>query len=216
MRRPTSRCGATASCAVPAGCEGVTLKATGAALLVVLVGGCARPAPAGEIRLAGSAQQGGVLIGTAPPGSVALRLGDVPVRLAGDGRFVVGFGRDAVDSATLTATLADGGTVARTLPVASRDWQVEAIPSLSLHKASELNPEYEALRSAERASIAAAQGGDTDEAGWTQAFVWPAVGRVSGVYGSQRILGGVPASPALRRRYRRARRHAPSSRPPPG
>ncbi len=166
-----------------------------ATLLTVVVGGCARPAPAGEIALTGTAQQGGVMIGTAPPGTVALRLGDKPVRVAGDGRFIVGFGRDAAASATLTATLGDGGTVMRAFPVAQRVWQVESIPSLSLHKSAEPDPVYEAMRSAELATIVAARTGETSETGWAEAFVWPANGRVSGVYGSQRILGGVPASP---------------------
>ncbi len=200
MRRPISRCAATATCAPREDFEaddreGARLTRVVAALLVASVAGCARPVPAGEIRLTGTAQQGCILIGTAPPGTMSLRLGNKPVRLAGDGRFVVGFGRDAPNSATLTAILRDGGAVSRTLPVAGRTWQVESIPSLSLHKTSEPNPAYEALRAAELASIAAARAGETTETGWTQAFVWPAVGRISGVYGSQRILGGVPASP---------------------
>ena len=31
--------------------------------------------------------------------------------------------------------------------------------------------------------------------GWTERFAWPATGRISGIYGSQRILGGVPRNP---------------------
>src|SRR3546814_4211242 len=31
--------------------------------------------------------------------------------------------------------------------------------------------------------------------GWQQRWVWPVIGRISGVYGSQRILGGVPRDP---------------------
>ncbi|QXQ05113.1 M23 family metallopeptidase [Sphingosinicellaceae bacterium] len=165
-----------------------------AGILLALLVGCAKPVPAGEISLAGHAEQGGLLFGIAPPGTSVLRLGDVPVRLAGDGRFVVGFGRDAPASAILTATLADGRAVTRTVDVEKRTYQVESIPSLH-RPTTGPSPEYEAMRAPELAMITGARTGETSETGWTQAFEWPAQGRISGVYGSQRILGGVPSSP---------------------
>lgn len=169
------------------------MKRTLAGLILALVAACAKPVPAGEIMLTGHAEQGGLLFGTAPPGTSQLRLGDVPVRLTGDGRFVVGFGRNAPASATLTATLDDGRAVVRTVAVAPRQWQVEAIPGL--RRSTGPSAEYELIRAPELAKIAAARSGETPETGWTQAFAWPATGRISGVYGSQRILGGVPGSP---------------------
>lgn len=165
-----------------------------AGVLLAVVASCAKPVPAGEILLTGHAQQGGLLFGTAPKGTERLRIGDTPVRLAGDGRFVVGFGRDAPASATLTAVLADGRKVTRTVAVEQRTWQVESIPGLR-RPSTGPSPEYEALRAPELARIVAARAGETAETGWTQAFVWPATGRISGIYGSQRILGGVPGSP---------------------
>ena len=165
-----------------------------AVAVAVLLAGCAKPAPAGVIALTGHAGQGGLLFGTAPGGTVTLRLGDKPVRLAGDGRFVIGFGRDAPAAAMLTATLADGRQVVRTVPVEQRTYQVESIPGL--HRGTTgPSAEYEAIRAPELAKIAAARAGETTETGWTHAFAWPTLGRVSGVYGSQRILGGVPGSP---------------------
>jgi len=165
-----------------------------AGLFAVLLASCAKPAPAGEIVLIGHAEQGGLLFGTAPPGTTRLRLGETPVRLTGDGRFFVGFGRDAPAAATLTATLGDGREVMRRVTVAQRSYQVESIPGLN-RRSTGPDAEYEALRAPELAKIAAARTGETGETGWTQAFRWPAQGRVSGVYGSQRILGGVPGSP---------------------
>ncbi len=169
------------------------MKRTLAVAVALVLAACAKPAPAGEILLTGHAQQGGLLFGTAPKGTAMLRLGDKPVRLAGDGRFVIGFGRDAPPAATLTATLADGRKVTRSVSVEQRTWQVESIPSL--HRGSTgPSAEYEAIRAPELGKIAAARAGETTETGWTQAFEWPAHGRVSGIYGSQRILGGVPGS----------------------
>ncbi len=170
------------------------MKRVVAVAIAALLTACAKPVPAGEIVLTGHAEQGGLMFGTAPEGTATLKLGEVPVRLSGDRRFVVGFGRDAPAAATLTATLNDGRNVTRTVSVEQRTWQVESIPSL--HRATTgPSAEYEAMRAPELAKIAAARSGETTETGWTQAFEWPAHGRVSGVYGSQRILGGVPGSP---------------------
>ncbi len=143
-------------------------------------------------RIAGEAVQGGLLFGTAPPGTKSLALDGQPVRLTGDGRFVIGFGRDATGG-TLTASFSDGSTAVRSITVRPRHWQIESIPSLVQSAVDD--PVYDARRAVEVARIAAARAGVSDETGWTQAFAWPAHGRVSGVYGSQRILGGVPKSP---------------------
>lgn len=149
-------------------------------------------APAAAWRIAGQAVQGGLVFGTAPPGTRSLTLDGQPVRLTGDGRFVIGFGRDAIGG-TLAASLADGSTAVRAVTVQLRQWRIESIPSLAQSTVDD--PVYDARRAIEVARIAAARAGVSDETGWTQAFAWPAHGRVSGVYGSQRILGGVPKSP---------------------
>ncbi|WP_419816020.1 M23 family metallopeptidase [Glacieibacterium sp.] len=162
--------------------------------LLLLAASCVKPLPAGEIKLTGTAQQGGLMFGTAPPGSMALKLDDKPVRLAGDGRFLIGFGRDAPVAARITATLADGRTVTRDVAVAQRTYKVESIPGLR-RPSTGPSAAYEAIRAPELAMMAAARAGETSETGWTQAFDWPAHGRISGVYGSQRVLGGVPGSP---------------------
>lgn len=154
---------------------------------------CAKPVPPGEIRLTGTAQQGGLMFGTAPPGTTRLTLDDRPVRLAGDGRFVIGFGRDAV-TGRVRAELGDGREVVRTIAIRPRAWNIESIPGLR-RRSTGPSPQYEAIRAPELARMAAARAGTTTETGWTQVFAWPAQGRVSGVYGSQRILGGVPGRP---------------------
>ena len=82
----------------------------------------------------------------------------------------------------------------RSVDVSPRTYQVESIPRLHRPPTGP-SPEYEAIRAPELATIVAARTGETSETGWTQAFEWPAQGRISGVYGSQRILGGVPKAP---------------------
>lgn len=149
-------------------------------------------------QIAGRLTQGGIVLGTAPPGTVAVTVDGAPVRLTGDRRFVAGFGRDAAPTATLVARFADGGSDRRVVAVEPRRYAIESIPALR-QPAPDAPPDpvYDARRAVELAEIRDARAGDSDNTGWAQAFAWPAHGRVSGVYGSQRILGGVPKSPHL-------------------
>lgn len=164
----------------------------------VLFGTAAAPISSLEWQISGRPTEGGLVFGTAPVGTVALTLDGVPVRLTGDRRFVIGFGRDARARAQLIARLASGGRDIRTIDVSRRTWQIESIPSLRQPAPdAPPDPAYDARRKIEIAEIVAARTGSSDETGWAQAFAWPATGRISGVYGSQRILGGVPKSPHL-------------------
>lgn len=173
--------------------------ATAAALFVAL--SAAAPGPRItplEWQISGRMMQGGAVFGTAPAGTVAVTVDGIPVRLSGDRRFVAGFGRDAGPASTVIARLADGGDDRRTVAIAPRVYEVESIPGLRQAPVNApLDPVYEALRKSETDETAAARKGQSDETGWQQAFIWPATGRISGVYGSQRILGGVPKSPHL-------------------
>ena len=147
------------------------------------------PAPA--FRWTGVPTQGGLIAGTAPVGSVAVTLDGKPVRIE-DGRFIAGFDRDAGPSARLEATLADGRHVAQPLAVAPRAWRIERLNTLP--KFPVPDPVMAAIRPGELARIAAARAQVTDAGGWRQAFRWPATGRISGLFGAQRIYRGEPGS----------------------
>lgn len=147
----------------------------------------------GSFDFRGAIVQGGLAVGQAPAGTTAVTLDGQPTRMDSARRFLVGFGRDAADTALVEARLADGTRVRQTLRVAPRTWQIERIPSL--RQSTTPDPEYEKLRAAEVARINAARSAVSDATGWTERFAWPATGRISGIYGSQRILGGVPRNP---------------------
>ena len=169
------------------------------AALVLVVAASAAPTPLPhEWQITGRLEQGGVVFGTAPVGSISVTVDGAPVRLTGDRRFIAGFGRNNPASTTIIAHFADGSSAKRTAPVAKREWQIESIPALRQPPPdAPPDPVYDARRKVELAAIAAARAGDSDATGWNEAFAWPAHGRISGVYGSQRILGGVPKSPHL-------------------
>ena len=72
-----------------------------------------------EVRLDGPMTQGGMIIGHTEPGA-SVTLDGETVRVAPDGRFVFGFGREAPPSAVLEVTPPDGPAERRTLAIAQR------------------------------------------------------------------------------------------------
>ncbi len=154
-----------------------------------------RPAPLpplGRFLLDGTANQGGLLPGTAPPDTVRLALDGRAIPVAPDGRFIIAFDRDAGPGATLMATVADGRSVTQTLSVAPRAWRIERLDRVAKYPVP--SADFQRRRPAELAQIEAARAIDSEVDGWRQKFVWPATGRISGLFGSQRIYRGEPGS----------------------
>lgn len=161
-----------------------TLLGAGAALAVA---GTARGQGTSRFGLTGRAAQGGVMTGTAPRGAGPLTLDGTAVPVAPDGRFLIAFDRDAGPIARLVA-----GSLSEIVSVAHGDWQIERLPTLP--RISQPSAEFTRRRAPELARIAAARGSDSDSGGWRQRFVWPAKGRISGRFGSQRIYAGEPGA----------------------
>jgi murein DD-endopeptidase MepM/ murein hydrolase activator NlpD len=145
-----------------------------------------------DFGLDGSPMQGAALRGVAPPDTVALSLDGKPVAVDADGRFLIAFDRDAPPQALLTARLRDGRVLSRSLAIALREWRIERVDApLRPTKSSEA---FLALRRPELEAIAAARAQVTDAQGWRQSFLWPRIGRISGLFGSQRIYRGEPGA----------------------
>ena len=149
------------------------------------------PVAAPAFRWTGTPTQGGLIAGTVPAGSVAVTLDGQPVAVEA-GRFIAGFDRDAGAQAMLVATLADGRRITQPLAVAPRAWRIERLNRLPKFPAPD--PVMAQLRPAELAQIAAARAQVTDATGWRQTVRWPAIGRISGLFGAQRIYRGEPGS----------------------
>ena len=150
-----------------------------------------QPGPIG-FALDGPKEQGGLVTGRAPRGTVALALDEKPVPLAPDGRFILGFDRDQPPIAQLKATLGDGRFFAQELRIMPRSWRIERVNVAQ--RPSGASADYLRRRQAELALIAAARAVKGASDGWRQRFIWPATGRISGVFGSQRIYRGEPGA----------------------
>ena len=152
----------------------------------------ARPAAAVTFPDRGLAQ-GGFVLGEAAPGT-RLMLDGRAVRVAADGAFAFGFGRDHAASSTLAITHPDRRAEERRLTIARRQWQEQRISGLP---PEQVTPDEATLQRIlrEREKLAAARAADTALTGFAQGFIAPATGRISGVFGSRRILNGQPRQP---------------------
>lgn len=151
--------------------------------------------PAREaLTLRGDMVQGALVRGQTSAGAkVALNGEALPV--SGDGRFVFGFDRDHKDPVTLSVALPDGTEIRRTLTPASREFEIQRIDGLPQKYVTPMDPETLERIKREAALKAAARPKDTPATWYAEDFIWPAKGRISGVYGSQRILNGEPKRP---------------------
>lgn len=158
------------------------------ALLLLL----ALPAVA-ETALTGAVEQGGLVLGRTEPGS-KVSLDGRPLRVAADGSFVFGFGREAPPEARLSVRTPAGAVEEMLLAVRERAWPVQRIDGLPPDKVTPDPQQLERIRR-EAALVAERRRRDSGGTGFAAAFVSPAEGAVSGVFGSQRILNGQPRAP---------------------
>ena len=160
---------------------------------LLIAGSATLPAAAFELAFEGPLVQGGLVIGRIEPGSTVAVDGR-PVRISPRGTFLVGFGRDAPPRTRVRATLPDGSAAVHTLDVERRHYEVQRIDGLPTRQVTPGPEEMKRIR-AEASLIGAARTRNTAARGFEAGFAWPVVGRISGVFGSQRILNGEPRRP---------------------
>lgn len=155
----------------------------------------ATPCAAGSVSLEGAFVQGGLVRGKTDP-SATVMLDGRAVRVAPDGSFVLGFGREAPLEAALDVAFADGSREHRSVAIAARQYDVQRIDGLPPQQVTPDATTQERI-DRERALIAAARKADSDLVFFEAPLRWPALGPISGVYGSQRILNGEPRAPHM-------------------
>ena len=164
------------------------------AVLLPLMLALAGPSPrAAELALEGDFLQGGLVFGQAATGT-AVTLEGRRVRVTEAGRFIFGFGRDAPPNAVLEVVWPDGKVEMRHLAIAKRDYDIQRIDGLPPKMVTPPESVLARIR-AENGRIAEARAVDRAEPLFESGFVWPALGPISGVFGSQRVLNGEPRRP---------------------
>lgn len=167
----------------------------GLAVLTLLAAGAVRAGDAAlpGVSMHGAFVQGGLVFGHAQPGT-RLSIDGRPLRLTADGAFVFGFDRDAAAQCTLVAQRPGRAPLTRNFAVRKGSWRIQRIEGLPPDLVTP-PPQAGPRIAAEAQLLAQAHERDSDIDDFREAFAWPAQGRVSGVFGSQRILDGVPKQP---------------------
>ena len=145
--------------------------------------------------LKGNAIQGGMLLGHTLP-SATVTFADIAVPVLPDGAFLLGLGRDMPRANTLTITTDE--ICVQEIPVTLREYRLQEITGVPQQTVTPSEEHLERIR-AERAKVRAAKAQrlarDDGFRAVRDGFLWPVTGRISGVYGSQRIYNGTPGTP---------------------
>jgi murein DD-endopeptidase MepM/ murein hydrolase activator NlpD len=144
--------------------------------------------------VSGKAVQGGMLVFQTKAGTKII-LDGLELPVSADGLFVLGFHRDDVTPQELRAMDASGKTAKLTLTPEMRDWEIQRIDNLPTNMVTP--PEAVITRikkDIKNVKAARAVISDFDDV-LKNGFVWPVWGRISGIYGAQRILNGKPRQP---------------------
>ncbi len=140
----------------------------------------------------GSMEQGSLAMGSAPPGSLAA-LDGRPLRTLADGRFAFGFAPNQTTASVVTVRYPGGGGDSRSFKPAMRQYDIQRVDGLPQNTVTP-PPEVTARIAKEAEDVFLARVSDTSGGDFLSGFDWPAPGRLSGVFGSQRINNGIPMS----------------------
>ncbi len=149
---------------------------------------------ADKTTLKGQFIQGGIVIGKTMPGS-QVTFDKQSIRVSPKGNFVIGFNRDEPSLVNLIITAADGKEISKALKIEKRKYNIQRIDGLPKSKVSPKKPEVLARIRKEGAQAAQARKRNDERSDYLETFIWPTIGRISGVYGSQRVLNGQARRP---------------------
>ncbi|MDN7137851.1 M23 family metallopeptidase [Pseudidiomarina sp. 1ASP75-14] len=145
------------------------------------------------LELTGARTAGALMIAKTDP-SYQVALNGEALEVSDNGIVVFGFERDSEGVQELTLTLADGRQVTQQIELEPRSYiidRVEGVPQRTVTP----DPEQVARARKEAAAVWQARQTFSTRQDFLQPIIEPAQGRISGVYGSQRIFNGEPRNP---------------------
>jgi murein DD-endopeptidase MepM/ murein hydrolase activator NlpD len=138
------------------------------------------------------AVQGGLVLARAEAATQAW-VNDTAVRVEND-LFCFGFGRDEEKPANVRVTFADGTTETASIAPAKREFPTQRINGLPEQYVTP-PPEVAERIARDARVVGETRAINTDATWYAETLDWPTDGRISGVYGAQRILNGQPREP---------------------
>ena len=148
-----------------------------------------------EVVLNGDLVQGAMVIGQAPPGS-QVNLNGEALKLSVEGDFVFGLDRDARSGDMLQVVFPDGQFWQRELVIASRNYNIQYVNGIDekIQSKQKSKETWERIKN-ENLVVKEARSDHFEQLFFKQAFKWPLIGPITGVFGSQRVYNGEPGRP---------------------
>ncbi|WP_067520171.1 M23 family metallopeptidase [Endozoicomonas ascidiicola] len=136
---------------------------------------------------------GGLYVGKAPLGT-RIFYDNKEVSVAPDGRFIIGFGRDAELKQSYILQFINGEQATVELNLKAREYDIQRLTGIAKKYVSPDGRVLNRIRQ-EAEAVRYARMEDTQQSDLFNGFGWPVKGRISGVYGSQRVYNGKPGRP---------------------
>ncbi|MGL5390447.1 MAG: M23 family metallopeptidase [Shewanella sp.] len=146
-----------------------------------------------EVSFTGKFEQGALIRAQVPVGT-QVQLNGEALKVSPEGYLAFGFDRDGAKQQQLTLVYPDGLTQVKPLTVAQRQYNIQHVKGIS-NKIMKPDPIAQARAAKDAAQVKAARATFSQHSAFLQEFIWPLTGRISGVYGSQRIYNEVPGNP---------------------
>ena len=146
-----------------------------------------------EASLSGKMEQGALIRGQAPAGTQVWLNGE-PVKVSPEGLFVFGFERQAALEQEIKLVYPDGLTQIMPLKVSEKTYKIDKVNGIA-KKIMKPDPKAQARAAKDSKQVKAARETFSSQTAFAQPFIWPLTGRISGVYGSQRVYNGKPGNP---------------------
>lgn len=137
--------------------------------------------------------QGALIEGRLPQG-YGLEVFGRAVNITSDGGFVFGLGRDTPSRLSVTVSNKAGEKRNFEYRVKQRDYPTQRVEGVA-KKYVAPPPEVSKRIADDTAQVKKARKIERQTNQFSEGFTWPLIGRITGVYGSQRIFNGVPKRP---------------------
>lgn len=146
-----------------------------------------------SIEISGEVTQGGLIVGKTKTNN-KVYLNDKPLKISANGDYAFGFGRDEKNSFVLSVHDQQGNIFKKTLTPSIREYKIQRINGI---KKSIMKPNPKAVSRSQKdnAQVKLARSTTSELTAFSQGFIAPIDGIITGVYGSQRVFNDVPKNP---------------------
>lgn len=164
-------------------------------LVALLLCSISIAAASAEVSLSGDFIQGGMVVGQSEKPIQSVKLGGVKVPVhPNQSVFVFGFGRDEKLNDVLNVEFVDGSSYSKAIKIAAREYEIDRIEGVAQKYVSPPESVLSRIRNDSK-MVKQARSAMSHRLDFMVEAIRPAKGRISGVYGSQRVFNGVPKRP---------------------